>query len=432
MSLAEPREPERIADIPKIRELLRQTEALLVFKKALPFLKPIMWLLRIDGSQIEMSLHNAEQLHADIEELRTLPDAFNDLLADRGWIIYDHLSLEAVKKAVALARVNGLEAAEAHLVEYFSDEEIGRQLRRMQGVKAFRSRMRLALLALEDHKAQRFHASIPVVLALTDGLVSEISENQRGLFAEGVDLRAWDSISAHDKGLNTLARILQKTRRKTTTEPIELPYRHGILHGRDLGYDNRLVATKAWAALFAVRDWAGLAEGKQLDAPTPSPSPGLRETLQRWQGLQEQKKQLAAWRPRIVTVGKDVPRHGSPDDYPEGSPERHIVTFLLAWTRGNYGHMARDAGTPWKGTSAPSPAEMRATFHDKPLVRFELVSIEDQAAAVSLVTVKRYFDAQASQADDAATYRLIRVNCDGDMVVAAAPGHRWAIINWNW
>jgi hypothetical protein len=75
---------------------------------------------------------------------------------------------------------------------------------------------------------------------------------------------------------------------------------------------------------------------------------------------------------------------------------------------------------------------MRATFHDKPLVRFELVSIEDHAAAVSLVTVQRYFNPQASQADDTATYRLIRVNAEGDMVVAAAPGHRWAIINWNW
>jgi hypothetical protein len=60
--------------------------------------------------------------------------------------------------------------------------------------------MRLAQFALEDHKAQRFHASIPVVLALTDGLVSEISENQRGLFAEGVDLRAWDSSPRTTKG----------------------------------------------------------------------------------------------------------------------------------------------------------------------------------------------------------------------------------------
>jgi hypothetical protein len=307
MSQAEPEEPQRIADIPKIRELLRQSESLLAFKKALPVLKPIMWLLRIDASQVEVSLKDVERLQEGIEELRTLPDAFNDLFADRGWIIYDYLSLEVVKKAVALARTEGIEAGEAQLVAYFTDDEISHQLRRMQGVNAFRSRMRLAQRALEDHKAERFHASIPVVLALTDGLVSEISENQRGLFAEGVDLRAWDSIAAHSKGLNTLARILQKTRRKTTTEPIDLPYRHGILHGRDLAYDNRLVATKAWAALFAVRDWAGLAERDLLDAPAPTAPPSIRDTLQRFRELQEEKRQLAAWKPRIIEVGTDVP-----------------------------------------------------------------------------------------------------------------------------
>jgi hypothetical protein len=94
--------------------------------------------------------------------------------------------------------------------------------------------------------------------------------------------------------------------------------------------------------------------------------------------------------------------------------------------------MARDAGSPWKGASAPSPADVRAILHDKSLVRFELVTVEDQAAAVSLVTVKRYFDARIGQADDTATYRLIRVNADGEVAAATAPAHRWVIINWNW
>lgn len=135
-------------------------------------------------------------------------------------------------------------AAEAYLVDYFNADEIHRQLRLLNGVGAFRSRMRLAQLAADDHAAGRYHASVPVVLALIDGLVSEVNENQRGFFAADVDLRAWDSIAAHDKGLNAIARIFQKTQRKTTTEPISVPYRHGILHGRDLGYDNQLVATK--------------------------------------------------------------------------------------------------------------------------------------------------------------------------------------------
>jgi hypothetical protein len=108
-----------------------------------------------------------------------------------------------------------------------------------------------------------------------------------------------------------------------------------------LSYDNELVATKVWAVLFAVRDRAVLAERDQLGAPAPMPAPGIMETLRKWQEVQEQKKELAAWTPRVVRVGETIPISGSADVYPEGTPERHIVSFLSAWQRGNYGHMGR-------------------------------------------------------------------------------------------
>jgi len=425
-------EPTRIGDIPKIKETLRQIEAMATVKAALPLLKPFMRLLGIDSAGIEASLQDVEKLRTDIKALSRIPDDFNDLLSERGWIIYDHLDLDVAKKAVALAQSNDFKGAEAHLVAYFNVDEIRRQLRLLNAVTAFHSRMRLAHLAADDHAAGRFHASVPVVLALMDGLVSEISENQRGFFATDVDLRAWDSISAHDKGLNAIARIFQKTRRKTTTEPISVPYRHGILHGRDLSYDNELVATKVWAALFAVRDWAVLAERDQLGAPAPAPAPGIMETLRKWQEVQEQKKALAAWTPRVVRVGETIPISGSADVYPEGTPERHIVSFLSAWQRGNYGHMARDAGTAWKGSGCPTPADMRATFQSKRLDGFELLSVEDQAAAVSLITVRRRFKSDDGPTEDTLTYRLIRVDSNHEIAARTIPGTTWAIINWNW
>jgi hypothetical protein len=418
-----------ISDIPRLKHALEQIEGMASFKAALPFLKPFMRLLKIETHGIDASLQNIEQLRADIEELRQLPDAFNDLLAERGWIIYDSLSIDVAKEAVRIARTGDLAAAEAHLVAHFSDSEIRRQLQRFHAVKAFRSRMRLARLAVEDHAAGRFHASIPVVLALMDGLVSEISENQRGFFAEGVDLRAWDSIAAHDKGLNVLTRIFQKTRRKTTTDEITLPFRHGIMHGRDLGYDNTLVAIKVWAALFAIRDWAVLAEGGRLTAPEPEPSPGLMETLRKWNDLQEQRKLLDAWRPRVIEVGSSVPASGSPDDYPEDTPERRVVSLLCAWQRNNYGHMARDAA--WKNSGAPSPADVRIAFQGKHLRSFELVAVEDQAFAVSLVTVKRHVVEHESARDDTATYRVVRIDPEGSPAIGGVEAG-WTIVNWNW
>ena len=69
----------------------------------------------------------------------------------------------------------------------------------------------------------------------------------------GSHLSSWSSFwgQLYSKGLNALNRIFQKMRQKTVTDEITIPFRHGIVHGMDLGYDNRMVAAKCWAALFA-------------------------------------------------------------------------------------------------------------------------------------------------------------------------------------
>ena len=41
----------------------------------------------------------------------------------------------------------------------------------------------------------------------------------------------------------------------TRAEEIQIPYRHGIVHGMDLGYNNKYVAAKCWVAALP-RDWA--------------------------------------------------------------------------------------------------------------------------------------------------------------------------------
>lgn len=88
------------------------------------------------------------------------------------------------------------------------------QLTYFDKIKAFKPRMRLINLALDDYLAERYHAIIPVVLALTDGLVNELHPDRRGISAEKTELQAWDSIAAHSQGLGKLKSILFKGRKK--------------------------------------------------------------------------------------------------------------------------------------------------------------------------------------------------------------------------
>jgi hypothetical protein len=194
--------------------------------------------------------------------------------------MYDSFNMDVAKRAIATAREADLSTAEAVLTAHFDAETVQFGLMRMRAVEAFRPRMALAEKALEDYQEERYHACVPVVLALMDGMVNEIHQKvhstRRGISSAGVDLRAWDSIAGHSLGLARLVKVLQTGRRRTTTEPIDVPFRNGIMHGIDLGYANRTVAAKTWAALFAVREWAIRAEAGQLAAPPPKAKPTYR------------------------------------------------------------------------------------------------------------------------------------------------------------
>ena len=222
---------------------------------------------------IEEALADAIRLDVEIREFARRLTDFDRLLGPRGWISHGDLNTETADEAISFAKKGDLDRAEQVLLEHYSPETVDSLLQRMWSVEAFRPRLRLARLAADDFRAGRYHACVPVVLSLTDGVVTELHERRRGLFATGTDLNAWDSLATYGGALQSLAHLFSKGRRKPTTKPISVPYRHGIMHGMDLAYDNALVAAKAWAALFSVREWAVKAERGLLESPSPGGGP---------------------------------------------------------------------------------------------------------------------------------------------------------------
>lgn len=222
-----------IRDIPSIKKALNDARNINTFKQVMPFLRPILKLFRVEVAKIDEALSRVDDLERMAEDIATLPDRFNDIFAARGWIIYERMSLDVAKAAVEKAEVGDVDGAEQDLVAYYSNDHVAFSLRPMSAVQAFRPRMRLAEKALIDYQEERYHACVPVVLALLDGMVNELHEQRLGFFTKGTRLEAWDSIAAHSKGLDALNRIFQKGRRKTVTDQITIPYRHGIMHGMD-------------------------------------------------------------------------------------------------------------------------------------------------------------------------------------------------------
>lgn len=417
----------RIADNTSIAKLQQDVQG----AKQLLKLRP---LLRFLGVRLDDSIaEKVSALDQSLQGFATLPDRFNDLFAQRGWIAYEALKTDVMRQAVELGEAGDLDAAEQFLVEHFDDETIKWGIKFMWAAEDFRPRERLARLALEDYLQGRYHACVPVLLMIIDGFANDVSRS-KGFFAEGTDLTAWDSIAAHDRGLQTLAELWRQARKKTTTESITVPYRHGILHGRDLEYDNRLVAAKLWAALFALREWAIAVRDNRVDEPPTKPEPSLWESLELYRRVQKQKVEIGAWKPRTREQLAAIPRSGKPDDYEEDSPERALAELMHLWSRKNYGHIARLVHLPLEGPPkdrkiGPIAKNLRALLDDKSLVAFEVLEIQDQAAAATNARVSVRYKQNEEIAEQELELRLLYLDEEGASAIRGKGRGNWMVLN---
>jgi hypothetical protein len=298
----------------------------------------------------------------------------------------------------------------------------------MNGIEVWRVRSDLAKRALEDHLAGRYHASIPLVLILMDGFVNDIEPT--GFFAENTDLTAWDSIAGHNTSLTALTNLFRKKRKKTTAKEITVPYRNGIIHGRDLGYANKMVSTKVWNALYVVADWAAKVQAGAKLKPSikPEEKTSLFDSLRKYDEVQKMKKALSEWRPREIIIGKDVLSYGTAKDYQEGTPERALVEFLEVWKQKNYGEMAKRLKDISGDTVSKRAGYVRSDYEMTHVQDFEIKGVMDIAAAVSEITIVIEYERDGIIDSKEISARMICEDANGDPAIRGDSCVEWKVI----
>ena len=191
----------------------------------------------------------------EFQSILTLPDRFNAVFAERGWIATSSLGVDVMEQALRLAADGDLSAAEEALAAWFDEEKLRifaiLRSRRFHRVPEREEQLEEAIHLYHEG---RYWSALPLILIAADGFASDVAGYSA--FKEGADLSAFDSIVGHSTSLPNLIRAVTRTRRKSTAEPIALPYRHGILHGQDLGYADRVTCAKGWMLFLALVDWA--------------------------------------------------------------------------------------------------------------------------------------------------------------------------------
>lgn len=202
-------------------------------------------------------------LRHELDETITLPARGMLEFGPEGWAISDNLPLPTLK--AALDRVDagaGPREAEQVLVHGWADNPLFKHLdRRVRQLvppedelrPIFEARADLVERAVEHHGAGRYDASVPILLAQTDGLMQDTVN--KDFFSKATDSRAFidDETLAGLDGALSVAR----TWYSRDLRPSQISggcSRHGVLHGRELGYATQTNSTKALALLAAVVD----------------------------------------------------------------------------------------------------------------------------------------------------------------------------------
>ncbi len=366
-------------DLPSLKKIDEQIPAIKTILK----INKLLSLVGIGSKKIKALETQFAEILKQKEELENYPTKFNRYFSNDGWIVHDLLDFEIVKKAVDLYDEGRVQEAKKLIMDYYSPKEMDQRLLYLRHVHEFQTRIKFIEFALEDYKAGRYYSCVPILIMMIDGIVSDTI--QKGFHAHNVDLNVWDSLTATDTGIEVVKNIFQSPRKKTSLAEITLPFRHGILHGRDLGYDNYEVAAKCWAFLFVIRDWIiskRTEEDRIKKYQEENKKVTWKELVEQINELDKTKKALNTWEPRKITQ-EYINKINSESSVEKDSPEEMVVNFLDYWNNKNFGMMAKLYSEFYTDNYKKFAGDIRSEYDHQKLINYNIIQINDEAPSIT-------------------------------------------------
>lgn len=333
-----------------------------------------------------------DKIKNDMIDLIMTTEEYNNNFSDYGWIAYSLINVEFMKKANKLFKDNGIEKAEEFIADYYIENSKRAKKFIQYQSNEFRKRANIINEAFEAYENERYCSAVTLFLTIADGIINDFTKN-KGFFTEGVDLDCWDCLVECDKGLKKIKNIYNAPRKKTNEEIIKMPYRNGILHGRDLNYGNKFVSGKCIVMLLAISEWIKNKitedERKEQYIKEANP-PALRETLKKLQETEEMKEIINNWKSGEIVVGKDIPITGNKKDYTQYDFIYKFVETLEIWKSKNYGELAKrfERIFNYEDRAGYKPKRCRELFEKNILLEFELINITNQSICMKVIELE--------------------------------------------
>lgn len=218
-----------------IRHETRELSDSLPVARALRRLANLVLKTGLGGEKAKRVVESVDQLLSQADTLN-LPDRFNAAFSDRGWIATSSPSVDVMRAALKSHEAGDADAAEAIILDWtlMPDTINLFAITRSKSFNAAQDRWHQLREALALTQEERYWSAVPLILIASDGFASDALGTSP--FEKNADLSLFDSMVAHPTGLPAMIAQLTKGVRKSSDNLLSLPLRHGILHGRSLGY----------------------------------------------------------------------------------------------------------------------------------------------------------------------------------------------------
>ena len=368
-------------------------------------------------------LHKIHQTVDDLlkqSEILKLPDRFNEAFAEKGWIATSSMSADTMEKALRLHGEDEFQLAEDEIIAWFQPEAINQfAIKRTSRFNKARSRWDQLQEALKLTLEERYWAAVPLILIACDGFASDVLGTSP--FEKDADLTAFDSITGHPNSLLFLIRELTKGVRRSSDEELDLPLRHGILHGKSLGYANRAVCMKAWLLMIALVDWAvdKSSEGERVREHQAANELSLTDLAEKLRRNAATKRTLDEFEPR-ENLGPFN------DNVDKDSPEFAVLDFLTCWKSRNFGKLAQRAVNLNQQSINKMAGQLRQATEFVELTDFKIQSLRQPTVARAEAIA--FLNGKTLQGTVEGEFLIVafRYTADGDIAMPTDAGH-WCI-----
>lgn len=393
----------------------------------------IMKFFNFIGGDLKNEINEQEQ---NINKIITQIDLFNERFSDKGWILYDRINLELIEEVNRIYDEDGIDKAEDILIKYYSSSEVEEEINLLKfNYKEITSRYDLILKAFKDHKEERYHASIVLLLILIDGIVNDF-EKSSGSFNNKIDFSVCNSFTGTSNGLNKIKDTYYEERNEINNETIYLPYRNGILNGKDLKYDNIYVSSKCIALLLAISDWIKGKKSENIRKEKfveEEKTTSFKTIVTNIKKSKECLNILESWKASNIVIGTTIPSNGSYDEYNGYEYIQKLIKALEYWSNKDYEQLCKILYRMFidRKSFELKLKACKELFEDKELISYKLIEVEERDISIKRVLIEATWNSNNKIFIEELEFGISYQGENFEILVPNYDVGEWVIVPWK-